>query len=80
MPRSKRSSPINKRMKAYLTKRALLRATGKATRSVSSRAMNLEGYVIQAENGWVVRIDNTGRRENISRIARVKTNQEVALD
>ena len=69
------------RRRAYLTKRALLRATGKATHSVSLQAMNLKGYVVQAENGWVVKIDNTGRRENIGRIATASQHgRQVVLD
>lgn len=67
---------VNQR-RAYLTKRALLRATGKATHSVSLQAMALKGYIIQAENGWIVRIDSNGQKENISRIA---TNGQVVLD
>jgi hypothetical protein len=68
------------RKRAYLTKRALLRATGKATHSVSLQAMNLKGYVIQAENGWIVRIDKAGQKENISRIATANQHGQVVLD
>ncbi len=80
MSQSSRKLTVARRSKAYLTKRALLRATGKATRTVSSQAMHLKGYIVQAENGWVVRIDNTGKRENISRIERANTKHQVALD
>lgn len=66
--------------KAYLTKRALLRATGKATRKISSQAMKLKGYIIQAENGWVVKIDKDGNRERLSQIKGVNTHHQVALD
>jgi hypothetical protein len=70
----------SRKKSAYLTKRVLLRATGKATRSISSEAMHLKGYVVQAENGWIVKIDGAGNRENISEIGRINTNRQVALD
>jgi len=74
------SRPKSTRNKAYLSKRALQRATGKATRKISSQAMNLKGYIIQAENGWVVKIDKTGKREQLSRINGVNHHRQVALD
>jgi hypothetical protein len=57
-----------RKKKAYLTKRALIRATVKATRSVASEAMKIKGYVVKVEKGWVVKIHDTGKREQISRI------------
>lgn len=73
-------SKLKSRGKAYLTKRTLTRATGKATRKISSQAMNLKGYIIQAEDGWVVKIDKAGNREQLSRINGDDTNKQVALD
>jgi hypothetical protein len=70
---------INKK-NSYLTKRVLMRAIGKATRSVSSEAMHLKGYVVQVEKGWVVKIDKQGKREKIARLKRTHTNKKVALD
>lgn len=75
MPRREKSE-IEK-AKAYLTKRTLIRATGKATRSLSSEAMSIKGFVVKAEKGWVVRIHNTGVRE---RLCRLDHSSQVALD
>jgi hypothetical protein len=66
--------------KAYLTKRVLTRAIGKATKNVSTEAMNLKGYVIQVENGWVIKIGKDGKREKISRLNRAANNKKIVLD
>lgn len=73
MPREK----DKRRNKAYLTKRVLVRATRKGTRSIASEAMNIKGYVVKAENGWVVKVHHTGQQERLSRLNR---SSEVVLD
>jgi len=50
--------------KAYLTKRALERATKKRG----------------ANKDWIVRIDESGRRERLSRISQLRSNQQIVLD
>ncbi len=67
----------NVKRKAYLTKRALVRATKKATHSVAAEAMNLKGYVVKVENGWVVRVHHNGQRERLSHLNASNT---VVLD
>ncbi|HTJ52085.1 MAG TPA: hypothetical protein VL443_21635 [Cyclobacteriaceae bacterium] len=59
---------VHSKRKVYLTKRALQRATSKAGRTLSTEAMNIKGYVIRAENGWVVRINNDGTKERLKAI------------
>ena len=66
-------------MKPSLTKRVLLRAIQKATRKLSSEAMTLEGFIVQAENGWVIRTDGLGKCERLSRIVRAR-NRQIILD
>ena len=66
--------------KAYLTKRVLTRATGKATKGISTEAMRLKGYIIQVENGWVIKIGRDGKKEKISRLNRANTSKKVVLD
>jgi hypothetical protein len=66
--------------KAYLTKRVLTRATGKATKGISIEAMLLKGYVVQVENGWVIKIGRDGKKEKISRLNRANTSKKVVLD
>jgi hypothetical protein len=65
---------------ASLTKRTLVRATKKATRKLAAEAMRLKGYVVQAENGWIVKIDDRGFRRKISRINGKKNHRRVVLD
>lgn len=66
-----------KKRKAYLTKRALVRATRKGTRSVASEAMNIKGYIVKAEKGWVIKVHHTGEQERLSRLNR---SSQVVLD
>lgn len=67
--------------KASLTKRTLVRATKKATRNLASEAMRLKGYVIKAENGWIVKIDHRGTKRKISRINGNNTrHRQINLD
>lgn len=54
--------------KAYLTKRVLERAIGPAIRRASQEAMATVGYMIVAENGWVVKADRDGNRTQLSKI------------
>ena len=77
--RVKRSPTINRR-KAYLTKRALVRATDKASVHLAEDAMRIKGYVVKAEGRWIVKIYNTGERKRISPIKHNSSHQAVALD
>jgi hypothetical protein len=69
----------NKR-KAYLTKRTLVRATDKAAIKLTHDAMRVKGYIVIAEGNWVVKIDNTGKRQRLSRISQVNSREKVVLD
>jgi hypothetical protein len=69
-----------KKQKAYLTKRALVRATDKASAHLAAEAMRIKGFVVKAEGRWIVKIYNTGKRERISPIKRRTSHQAVALD
>jgi hypothetical protein len=66
--------------KAYLTKRALVRATDKASTKLTTDAMRVKGYIVKAEGKWIVKIDNAGRRERLSRISQVNSREQVVLD
>jgi hypothetical protein len=65
---------------AYVTKRILVRAAGSAVRKASKRAMEVAGYVVKAENGWVVRVDQDGNKSIISKISTITRPQQIALD
>jgi hypothetical protein len=66
--------------KDYLTKRVLTRAIDKATKRISNEAMLLKGYVVQVEDGWVIKIYSDGKKEKISRLNRTNTSKKVVLD
>lgn len=53
---------------AYLTKRGLIRAINKGTRSLSEEALKIKGRILTVEDGWVVKKDRSGRRERISKL------------
>ena len=57
---------------AYLTTRALERALSKATRNLTEKAMDIQGYVVTMENNWVVKKYKSGRVERMKRIRSVK--------
>jgi hypothetical protein len=62
----------------YVTKRIVKSAMGSAIRKASAAAKQSMGYVVKAENGWVIREDLNGVQTRISRID--PTHQSVALD
>lgn len=66
--------------KAALTKRIVVRAGGNAVRKASARAMALEGFVVKAEEGWIVRHYADGRVERLKRISTVKRPSKIVLD
>ena len=57
---------------AYLTTRALERALSKATRNLTEKAMDIQGYVVTMENNWVVKKYKSGRVVRMKRIRSVK--------
>jgi hypothetical protein len=73
------STQANKR-RAYLTKRALVRATGKRSTTLTTEAMRVKGYIVKAEGNWVVKIHDSGRRERLSRISMKRSDDQIVLD
>jgi hypothetical protein len=65
---------------AYLSKRILQQASRKAFQSASVRAMKTMGYLIKAENGWLIRENADGSVEKISKLASVKRPSKIILD
>ena len=64
----------------YLTKRKLASAARAGVRKAAEETMQLMGYTIIADNGWVVKKYADGRIEKISPIETVNTNGTLALD
>lgn len=72
---------VHPKRKVYLTKRTLQRATSKAGRTLSIEAMNIKGYVIRAEKGWVVRINDDGTKVRLKAIEKDNNqSHSIALD
>lgn len=53
---------------AYLTTRILLREAKKAVKAASEDAMERMGYIVKAEDGWVVKEYKDGTIERIKQI------------
>ncbi|RAI91481.1 hypothetical protein [Algoriphagus yeomjeoni] len=66
--------------KAYLTKRDIVRVSKAAITKASDQAMKTAGYVIKAENGWVVRENQDGSIQRIKEIKGASTLHKLVLD
>lgn len=62
------------------TREVLINASSQAIQQASKQAMDTSGYVVVAEEDWVVRIYKDGHRERISRIEPIKRPQSIKLD
>jgi hypothetical protein len=82
MKASKTKNQESKKKKGtvYLTRRVLVRAASPAFREAAKEAMRIKGYVIKAENGWVVREDSNGTITRLSPIEPVTRPLTIALD
>jgi len=65
---------------AYLTKRDVVRVATAAIKRASTQAMKTAGYVIKAENGWVVRENQDGSIHRIKEIKGASTLHKLVLD
>ena len=65
---------------AYLTKRILVSVAKKAIKEASERAMDIMGYVVKAEDGWVIREDRDGTKTKIAKIEKGKHSSELLFD
>ena len=64
---------------AYLTKQILLSAVSKGIKAAASATMELQGYNVVAEDGWVVKVYADGTKEKIKKIATVKRPAHITL-
>ncbi|WP_257666680.1 hypothetical protein [Parapedobacter tibetensis] len=53
---------------AYLTKRTLLSKAKAAGKKAARSAMEIMGYVLVAEDGWIVRKNADGTTERVEKI------------
>lgn len=63
-----RKRRAKKATKRYVTKRVFKAAVGTAVRKASDQAMRSMGYVVKAENGWVIRENSDGTKVVLSKI------------
>lgn len=66
--------------KASLTKRALVRAVNKGTRDKAAKAMELMGYVMKVEDGWVIKVDKDGKKTRVSELETEPTPTKIIVD
>ena len=64
----------------YLTKRILFRQSNKAMNEAAEGAMELVGYVVVAEDGWVVKKHINGNVERIKQLETVEQPEKIILD
>uniref|UniRef100_UPI0040484D93 hypothetical protein n=1 Tax=Roseivirga sp. TaxID=1964215 RepID=UPI0040484D93 len=71
---------MEKKETKYLTKEILLRKSKQAITKAADDAMEMVGYVIKAESGWVVKEYQDGRKERIKAIETVVRPNDIILD
>lgn len=54
--------------KVYLTKRLIIHKSKKAFSDGAKKAMKLNGYIIIAHNGWIVKKYKDGQMEKIKKL------------
>jgi hypothetical protein len=64
----------------YFSKRALIRAVTKGTKNEEAEAMELLGYTVKEEDGWVIKQYENGEKEQISKIGVSISSEEIELD
>lgn len=67
------------RVSPYLTKRVTINLSRLAAVRASKRAMQLVGYIIKTENGWVVRKNSDGTTLKIKKY-KTPTRYQLVLD
>lgn len=65
---------------AYLTKRLLVSKAKAAGKSAADEAMKIMGYVVVAEDGWVVRKNTDGSVERLERIPKAGKHVKLIFD
>ncbi len=66
--------------KSYLTKRMLLSTTAKAIKDAAAKSMEVQGFNIIAEDGWVVKVLANGEREKIRQLSKIKRPAKIILN
>lgn len=69
----------NTEMKVYLSKRAIVRSASAAVKKAAHKAMDAAGYVVTAENGYVVKRTAEGKVTRLSKLEKVKRPLKIVL-
>jgi len=64
----------------YVSKRLVARGSKRAFKKAAGKAMEENGYVVVAKDGWVVKEFSDGRIERLHKLDVVDLNTEVLLD
>lgn len=66
--------------KRYISKRLVEQKSNSAFREAAKKAMELNGYVVIAHEGWLVKKYSDGRIEKLERLQNDRRSLEVILD
>ena len=81
MKPEKKSAKIKaEKSTAYLTKRDLVRVASAAIKKASIESMKIAGYVIKAEDGWIVRENSDGSVVHLEKLKDYSKSKELILD
>ena len=64
----------------YLTKRILKTVSKSSIKKAFDSSMETMGYVVMAEDGFLVRLDANGNKERLSEIKKADRSFEIVLD
>ncbi|MBD8489197.1 hypothetical protein IFO69_10615 [Echinicola sp. CAU 1574] len=64
----------------YISTRLVERKSSKAFKEGAKKAMEINGYVMVAEKGWVVKKYEDGHIEKVKEISHGSDNQKLILD
>lgn len=66
--------------KAYLTKRMFVSSGARAIREAASRAIEIQGFLILAKDGWIVKKHEDGHIEKLIQLEEIQRPTEIVLD
>ncbi|MEX0883173.1 MAG: hypothetical protein WDZ72_06835 [Cyclobacteriaceae bacterium] len=71
---------MSKKKLKYISTQLVERKSSKAFKDAAKKAMEINGYVVISENGWIVEKHSDGKIVKLKEIDHGFSNQELALD
>jgi hypothetical protein len=68
------------RKEAYLTRRVLRRAIAKDSEELVKEALKIRGYVVQVSEGWIVRVERSGKITRLKQLPKRPKTASIKLD